>query len=48
MYTKLNASRSYLYNVAKSADIGHVNRKVNDAGKYIKAKSFIRKIIDPL
>lgn len=27
MYTKLSASRSYLYSVAKSCDAGHVNRK---------------------
>ncbi|OXA61848.1 isovaleryl-CoA dehydrogenase, mitochondrial [Folsomia candida] len=27
MYTKLSASRSYLYNVARAADKGHVNRK---------------------
>ncbi|KAK2585436.1 hypothetical protein KPH14_010102 [Odynerus spinipes] len=27
MYTKLNASRSYLYSVARSCDAGHVNRK---------------------
>lgn len=27
MYTTLNASRSYLYSVARSCDMGHVNRK---------------------
>ncbi|XP_014613684.1 PREDICTED: isovaleryl-CoA dehydrogenase, mitochondrial [Polistes canadensis] len=27
MYTTLNASRSYLYSVARSCDTGHVNRK---------------------
>jgi isovaleryl-CoA dehydrogenase len=29
MYTTLNACRSYLYNVAKAADAGHVSAKVN-------------------
>jgi hypothetical protein len=29
MYTTLNACRSYLYNVAKAADAGHVSSKVN-------------------
>lgn len=27
MYTTLNACRSYLYNVARSCDKGHVNSK---------------------
>ena len=29
MYTTLNACRSYLYNVAKAADAGHVSPKVS-------------------
>jgi isovaleryl-CoA dehydrogenase len=29
MYTTLNASRAYLYNVAKAVDKGHVSSKVN-------------------
>ena len=27
MYVKLNASRNYLYNVCKAADMGHVTNK---------------------
>ena len=28
MYTTLNACRSYLYNVGKAADAGHISPKV--------------------
>ncbi len=28
MYTTLNACRSYLYNVAKASDLGHISPKV--------------------
>lgn len=34
MYTTLNACRSYLYNVARACDGGHVNRK-DCAGVYL-------------
>ena len=34
MYTALSACRSYLYNVAKACDAGHVNRK-DCAGVYL-------------
>jgi isovaleryl-CoA dehydrogenase len=35
MYTTLNACRSYLYNVAKAADAGHVSSKVTINNKLI-------------
>lgn len=31
MYTKLNASRSYVYAVAKACDQGRVSRRVSSA-----------------
>jgi isovaleryl-CoA dehydrogenase len=34
MYTTLSACRSYLYNVAKACDAGHVNSK-DCAGVYL-------------
>jgi alkylation response protein AidB-like acyl-CoA dehydrogenase len=34
MYTTMNACRSYLYNVARACDGGHVNRK-DCAGVYL-------------
>lgn len=34
MYTKLNASRSYVYSVARACDRGRISRRVSNAGEF--------------